>query len=209
MIKKIICILLLITLFVTVLSGCGSDKKLIGSWETQIDVTDAISQSIEEDENLSKYIQIEEFKVSVIFTFKDDGTYSINVDEEGVSEAYAGMALSYASGLREYFTDLLAAQGSDMTVDELLENSGSTLEELAADSLDLDAYREAFLSVETDGRYKADNGKLYTTDSTDSGISKEVYDTYEFTEDGNLVFLESFGGETTGLEYPITLTPKQ
>jgi len=206
--KKILCVILTLTILMTVLTSCGNDERLIGTWETKIDLTDSISQGIAEDEELAQYIHIEGFLVTVLFTFRDDGTYTIKVDEDGFSEAYAGLALTYASGLRAYLSDVLEAQGSDMTVDEVVEKSGTTLEEMAADSLDMEAYKEAFLSVETEGNYKTSGDKLYTTDSLDAKVSKNVYDTYAFSEDGSLKFLEAFGGETTGLEYPVTLTKK-
>jgi hypothetical protein len=68
---------------------------------------------------------------------------------------------------------------------------------------------ELVKSFETKGKFKAENGKLYTTSEEDEEISEDVYDTYEL--DGDVLTLkESFGADEEDKEllssvYPVVL----
>jgi len=81
-----------------------------------------------------------------------------------------------------------------MTVDEMLQMSGTTFDALVEEAFGDAMLNEMISEFETEGKYKVEDGKLYMSEDLDSEIDEEVYETYEFSGD-EFKLLESFGDE--------------
>ena len=98
-----------------------------------------------------------------------------------------------------------------MSLDDLLAVSGMTMEDLMAvvkETLEEeDLVGEMVKEAKTDGKYKAENGKLFTTTEADAEFDEEVYDTYNL--DGDVLTLtNTFGADEADMlrsVYPIIL----
>jgi len=100
-----------------------------------------------------------------------------------------------------------------MSLDDLLAASGMTMEDmmsLVTEALEgQDLVGELVEKAKTEGKYKAENGKLFNNNSVDEEIDESVYDTY--TLDGDVLTLTAtFGGDEDDADmmksvYPIIL----
>lgn len=131
--------------------------SLVGSWEWKADITDSFNATLSED--VRKYLEIKELYYIFDLKFKEDGHYSLLVDEVAYREVEKNAIADIKEGLTNYLTAMLQADGIDMTVDAYMLSIGSTMDEYAQSlmkSLD-----PLLMGVNSSGYYKAENGKLY------------------------------------------------
>ena len=89
--KKTISMLLIISLLLgstLVLTGCNGDsKKIIGSWQAEIDYAAAVNagiSSVQGAAKMAEYIKFDSFPLLTTFTFHEDGTYTVTMDPASV-----------------------------------------------------------------------------------------------------------------------------
>lgn len=212
--KKIASILLVSSMFL-MLFGCGSSgesdqKKLVGTWKATVDMTELMNDSIQQgmgegDQVFNEYFQISKFDFVVIFTFRDDGTYSITTDEAHFNNSITTVIDELKIGMRRYLEDMLAAQGLDMSLDDLLAEEGTSLDALFEESLPSSMFDSMADEFKVTGKWKAEKGKLFTTENAGEDVSDSTYDLYEFISDNEIKLTLPDGAvDDTGL-YPIVL----
>lgn len=215
--KRTLSIILSLCIAATMLfafTGCSENSRFTGEWTAKIDVSDEMNKSIlDDDEDVAKYFETDELTVTLNFTFNDDGTYKIEVDESSVDALCDSFASTVRAGFTAYFTDLLAQQGVDISdygdIDGALAIIGTSIEEIVKESVNRDDVKKEFEGVNDSGEYKAVKGKLYTFEAG-TVPDENVYELYEFNDKDTVVFTGSVG-QTDGddsLTYPITLTRK-
>ena len=84
--KRIFAFLLVLCMTAAALTGCGDTKKLLGTWQAQLDLTDAMQQALQL-EGFSQDYQVESFQVTATLTFLEDHTYTLALDEASVEAA--------------------------------------------------------------------------------------------------------------------------
>ncbi len=206
--KKYISTLLSLTLVLSLLlslAGCGNgdQKKLEGTWKTELDMTDALNESIAgEDPELGEYVQVSSSKLSAMFTFNDDGSYSVTIDGESMDAWFDSLMKDLTGCFNDYIEALAQEEGLDMSADEMLSLMGMSLEELISQALDKDSLLED-MDAEENGTYEIADGKLTCTDEDEGTITY----TYEFKSDTELVFtdIDSEDEDMKAL-LPMTLT---
>lgn len=190
--------ILLITVMLFLLGGCGSSEKdaLIGTWTTELNLADAIKTAIAEnsDEEMIQYIQLDEFKIGVSLTFREDDTYTMAADPESIQASLKKFTEMIRTGVEEYFRDILAAEGIDMeelgmTLEDVLALSGVSLDDLLAEAFDGEMIDEIVGSMDQEGNFKAKNGKLYMSAGKSFGIDESQYVRYTL-EGTSLTFVE-------------------
>ena len=202
----ILSVLLVLALMLS-LTGCGEQKKFVGSWEATIDLTDFINQGIAEDEEMAEYLEMEEFALVMKVTFKEDGTYKMYVDEKSAEKAFESAKKDFKQGMNEYFEDYIDSTGLGLTVDEVLESSGVDMDSLVEEAFGEELYNSLVKEMASEGKFEAKDGKLYLSDGLDNDIDEDEYDTYEISNN-ELKLIESFGDdEEDSIErdlYPMT-----
>lgn len=199
--------------FMLSLTGCSDSNKFVGQWKAEVDITDSFSSAMSgENEDILKYIKPTTLTVGFVFVFNSDGTYRITVDEEAWKETMRTFGQSMAEGLRAYFQDLIVSSGLDMSVDELLESTGvdidSMVDEMVSELENSELFGEDSIS---EGNFKAEKGKLYTSESLNSEIDETEYTSYTFEED-SIIFTGAVEAEFIDMEdmdielFPMTLT---
>lgn len=213
--KKIVALLLALALTLA-LAGCGPTdaEKLVGSWTGEMDMTETMNQMLAEDESLAEYgVTLDSFVLEVTMTFNEDGTFSLTVSEESVEKAVDGFLESMESTIVTMLEEEMAAAGLNMTVEEMLQISGMSMEDLMAEMrteiLGDETAAEAAAEMSSSGKYNAGDGKLFTSDDVEVAPGVLEYDLYTLEGD-TLTLTEHVGGEAedeemTVLVYPIVL----
>ena len=207
--------ILLIAAMVLAFAGCGNSKasdkeQFVGSWKATLDLTDVLNESLKEgiaqaDADMADYFTVDRFGFDVIFTFNDDDTYSSKIDEATLEKSTAAMKAGLKDGLTSYFEDMVAEMGLDMSVDKLLDASGFSLDELLDEALPADLFDEVLDEFRLSGKWKAKDGKLYTTESVNDDIDDSGYELYEITSAGIKLSLVDDSEDEAGV-FPMLLT---
>lgn len=206
--SKIVCILLVMAMAVT-LFGCGKgDKdKFIGTWNATVDATDVFNDMLADElgDEMAGYFTFSQFDFVMVFVFNEDDTYTMYIDEDSFMAAIEIFKDDCKAGFERYFEDMIAAEGLDMTVEDLLALSGYTLDELMEEAFGEALTDEMMDSMQASGKWKAEGGKLYTTEGDDDDFANAGYELYEFTSDGiNLVAGDDADDMISAL-YPLVL----
>ena len=211
--RQAICIFLMLTLVFTLAScgvpGSGDKEEFLGTWMATADLVESINESLSEgfggvDEGLVEYFKISSFEVTLVYTFNKDDTYSIRVDEDSLKAAIEHTKDEVKDGAVAYLEDVIAQSELDMTVEELLEASELDLDDLADSAFDYNTIRRSFTDeLECDGKWKAENGELYLSESVDEEAD-DLSELYEITSDG-IQLTKPEGSEDEMGIYPLLL----
>ena len=204
---SVLCIVLLVTL---VLSGCGKSEKdaLIGKWNGVMDATDYLNQVMgAEDPVVGQYMQVSDFSIRYVITFNEDDTYSLKVDRAAFDVTVDNLMDEIEAGVMAYLEDEIKNAGLDMTVDELLEASGISIDALMEESFPDGVFDDVIESMEMEGKFKVDDGKLMLSESLSTIPDPAVYERY--TLDGDKLTIEQGTAEVDEVEgfnvYPMVL----
>ncbi len=199
MMKKMLCTLLAVVMLFA-FAGCASKtdaEKIVGSWKTEISLA-----SLAEDLNGAEqgnYFQFDKLKMNLLFTFREDGTCTMEAVEFDKTEAALKEILS--EGMESYLKDL--ASSMNVSYEDLMKGYSieSLIDEMIGEMLDADEMKE-------EGKYRLAEGKLYLASGTDDFDDGE-YVTYAFEGDQKLKFTEAAGEDTEELKqlgFPLTWT---
>lgn len=194
--KRIIAaVLAMIMMLALVACGGGSEAdSLVGTWKADMDMSSMTNEMLASlGEGMEEYFEFEGFSVTMVLTFKDDGTYTSEIDKASAEAAVDSMLVTIEDGMVKMLEAQIAEYGLDMTVEELLETSGMTMEDMMAE-LDAEELVDEMVGTTTEGNYQAKDGKLYLSDGTNYEVDEEMYDTYELDGD-TLTLTEHFGSE--------------
>ena len=172
--KKIVSILMILAMAV-LFCGCGgsggSDKDaFVGTWNATMDVTEFFNSTIQEsiaqgDDDMASYFNIDKFELPLVFTFNEDDTYTMTADKDGLSSTMDAVKSNIKDGFMKYLEDMVADQGLDMSVDEVLQLMGYDLDELIEEAIGSELVDAMVAEIETSGKWEVKGGKLNMTDS--------------------------------------------
>ena len=206
--KKIIALSLCLILALSLCACGGAKEDLTGKWNANINMADAFNAEIAAaDPAMAEYMAVESFNLPLVLELKEDGTYTMSVDPAAMESTMTKLAEDMAAGLEAYFTAIFAEQGLEMDVNEALASMGMDLDTLVAELTAELTSEDTFAAFASEGKYKAEKGKLHLTESMDEVINPAIYNTY--TLEGDTLTLE-VGTEVLeeGMEFlfPMTLT---
>ena len=215
--KKLISWFLCLSLLLCMLSGCSNDqKKILGSWQAEIDYAAAVNAGIysaEDMEDVGDYFEFDTFTLTTTFTFLEDGTYTVTLDPQSVFKAVQGIRSHMAASMEQYLADQIQKAGLDISADAYLAMLGLnriTLGEMLFTDYTMGKIAEE-LSKGSSGLYRVEKGKLYMTSDPDAELTDENYDTYQLDGD-TLTLLECRCQQDESFEnisqdiYPVVLT---
>lgn len=209
--KKIVS-MLLIAVMLLAFAGCGKSKsgdkeQFLGTWKATLDMTDLLNESLREgigDDEMADFFVIDKFSFDVVFKFNDDGTYSTDVDQASLDKSVETMKTAVKDGLMDYFEVMIDGQELDMSVEELLELSGLSMDDLLEEAMPADLFDDVVAEFKLKGNWKAENGKLYTTESLSDDVNKAGYELYEITNAGIKLSLVDESEDESGV-FPMLL----
>lgn len=174
------CFTFLLTLVLTLsLTACGSaSKQLVGTWHGSIlpGITQKLNTVVSEALG-TEYTSQQEADLWLNAVFNKDGTFTISLD----ADATAASLTDYIEALRPTIVELSyqEAEKQGMTreeYDKALEASGLTVEGLVdtiLSAFDISALLGDLDSDIIAGSYKAENGRLYLSESGSSFTAEE------------------------------------
>lgn len=187
--KKVIALVLALVLCLAMCAcGAESDKdKLLGTWVATVDLAEMLNEEMAgSDPTMAEYLKIDSLEMKFVLTFNKDDTCSMAIDEDALADEIDAALDTLMDGTKKYLVDMFADQGLDMSLDEILELSGVSLDDLRDElAADMDIAGE-FEDMNFEGNFKASKGKLYMSTSLDEEINENQYDTYEL-KDGKLI----------------------
>ena len=209
--------------------GGSKAPDLTGVWLGDIDLGSSMVEEIDNgiaemdigtDQLPSFGDYMDSLSCQIRMEFKSDGTYLQTIDESSVAAMketlYAAMVSYYneiipimlAEQLKAYgITIDLSTPGAlestlGMSLDEVIEMSlGSDMETFVSSIMDEyweDAEKQ-FLSIQQEGKYKVEEGKLYFSDSPDHKVDSKIY--HPFTYENGVLTLEKAVGTDAEGEY--------
>lgn len=202
--------LLLISVLIG-MTGCSNEADaLVGSWEGEVNYARYFNEGIvvAAGEELAQYWMVEDFSLTLVMTFRADGTYSMTVDQIKLEDTIANLKTKLTKGLTDYMRDLIEASGSEMTVDEFMSTLDISVDELIDQTLGDQMINAMVADCTFEGNYEVKEGKLYTSAGLDFSIDKNVYEVYEITQNTLTLMSLVSSGDTARLDaelYPITL----
>lgn len=197
--KRILALVLalVLVLCLTACSGGGDSKKFVGKWCYALDLTDMMNSSLaaELDPTMAPYLTIQNCSVNVYAQFNEDGTYSMYVEERELTDTMDKLVADVVDGMGEYLVDYVYQEtGMEMTLEEILEMLGMSMDDLTAGFDMSDVIDEMIAGVRQEGNYEAKDGKLFTSKGLNYDIDPNVYETYELGD--NTITITGFvGGE--------------
>ena len=205
--KKILAFVTAVVLIMSLASCVKSDEELIlGSWTTELDVTEVFNEMFAKEEATKGYFNISEFKLGVTMTFKDDGTYEMTIDEESFDKSMEALREDLVDGFTDYIAD--TAHKAGITSEAFLKLMGHSSVYQFVDSIFTeDMINDALEEFKASGKYLLKDGKIFTTSDIDEEIDEDEYETYELSAN-ELKFTDHFGDDEEGSEimkkmYPI------
>ena len=185
-------------------------EMIVGSWAGEMDATEMFNSMLSMMAGeMGDYFKLDK-KVYLTVTqeFKADGTQKSGVDSDSVDKFIDDVLAAMKEGMLAYFEDLIEGQGLDMTVEELLDMQGVDMDavlEQARENMPMDGFGAS------EGKYRIEDGKLYTSNSLDADIDESIYTTCVVTE--NTLTLTGMETGNSGLivpegTFPVVLTRK-
>ena len=183
-------------------------SRFYGNWTATYDYSDVLNEALKSsDEETASFVNIEDFTFDFKFEFNDDNTYKLYIDEASIDESYNKFCEEYKKGFKKYLNSILDDRDINVSVDEFISMTGIDLDEKIAEVLDKEKFKEGFKDFGGNGNFKADNGKLFLSDSKEHLVDEEVYEEYFFEDDNMFTLLDSSELTDDTLEehiYPLT-----
>ena len=224
--KKLIALLLAAVMMLS-LTACGG-PEILGTYETTVDLTSYVAESFDEGSELggtelSLENYLNNFSITVVCEFREDGTYSQSIDSESldasIEEMKSAVLVMMDDLLLKTFADLYKVYGytvetkedvealTGMSWDDIFPTTlGMSAEEFLATLID-ESIAESFSdTLMAEGKYIAKDGKLHMSMAPDEECSEDAYETYEIEGDTVTVTGGVNIEDNELLDYPYVLT---
>ena len=203
--KKLLAILLTLAMLLG-LAACGSSGSaakptIVGTWKGSMDMGAVLEMALQ--------MEIDEpISCSMTYTFKEDGTTSVSVDEDSLADMMEALTDVVIGMMGEMF-------GEEFDFEAMLEEEGMTEEEFREQimaSMNLEDMM-GNMSVEN-GYYKYEDGKLYNAATKEDLENPEKLPCIHVTLKGNTMTftdIEQDGESAAEIMpdmFPIVLTKK-
>lgn len=170
----------------TLLSNSGDVKKFAGTWNTKLDMTDAMFAEFEEAPYAKYFDKNAKFTVDTQFVFSKDGTYKITVSEDSYTEMKKTLADEITKALLAYAkTDESFKGFSDEEILSALASSGEGTfqEQLMAEMGSFEDFSE---TIAGEGNFTAKNTHLCLSDSLEHRVDPDVYFSYSLIDEDTI-----------------------
>ena len=208
----------LTVLLLALLTGCTQPlaeettvpepDPLVGTWKTELDLADEVGRMLAQPEELDTYFSVKKYPVTVLLRLYENGTYTVEVDEDTAREAFEGLLLSFDRALDRMLQDRINAQDPTLTADTVEGWTGVSFGELQAKALEQlrqgDPTAYILEQAKAEGNYRAENGRLYLSLGKENAVNPEIWDLYAINSD-TLILMTHKGPKIIGFweNYPL------
>ena len=200
--KKFFAMLLALTLALSLVAcGGGNDnKKLLGTWQTTVDMTEVMNKEMAASLEVEELAVDATFGMELVLTVADDGAYTMTIDTAATGESMN----AYMQALAPVMTEAIYASAEEqgMTREEFdaaMTEAGMSTEEFISallSAFDVGTLVESMIGGEDEvidsGYCTAKDGKLYLADSAEE-LAEAGYITYAFNSDGTMSWTDEDG----------------
>ena len=171
--KRIISFALIFIFCLSLLGGCGEERKndIVGEWQGEMDYTRAALAAMGLSGDSEVYFRDAHLSLVMTISFAADGTYTAKVDETCLKRASVDFIAAVEAGLLEYMKQEHGVEPDSAEAEAYLAEL-PTAAEFASSIAE---------GTAVSGKYRAEGGKLYM--SADGGINENVYETYSIEGD--------------------------
>lgn len=188
-----------------VLGGEVNNAPLFGTWCGELNFTQTANDIWSESELAAQFPQIDDFRITAIFQFREDGTYSLHYDPDSVEAAIEVVASNMAKHFAEWEQSELDAMGINATAEEVLMGKGIDMQNWQDRAIaNMSQGLSAFSEVLIEGQYEVRGNKLYTSSSLDEPVNYRDLDDFEL--DGDVLIFTGLYSENEHGLYPMVLT---
>lgn len=163
---------------------------LVGNWIGKINLAKELNEQIKAEnvENMS----FENVEVTVLMSFNEDGTYSIDVDESSIDATIKQVKSEYERMLTQYLEAFIKDNKLDTTVQDMMKLSGyDSISQMVEDIVPEQQIRDQLADIHCAGRYKVQNNGIYVSDSLDTEAELMKNGMYYYFSDVNLVIVSA------------------
>lgn len=183
------------------LTGDKDEKVFYGDWIATIDATDQFKNGIGD---VAKYLTDYRFDIEYDFTFFDDGTYYLQVNEKGFNQTVGELTPYLKNAILDYYRNNEMLGKTDEEIEQSFQKQNSqSLDDFVAQYVGKIQYKDFADGINCNGKYKVKGKKLYLSGGVDNNIDDGCYYTYsevsdnvisldEYYKDGNFVQEESY-----------------
>lgn len=186
------------------LTSCGSKdetKKLVGTWQSKVDMTQQMNTQMAESLELEAVEVDATFGITMALTVGEDGAYTMAVDLETTGAELNDYMQALAPVMAEAMYAAAEAEGmSREEFDAVLKELGMDGEEYIAAILgafDMGALMDSLMGSQdttvATGYCKAVDGKLYLAESAGELTEDAGYVTYTLNSDGTMQWNDTEG----------------
>lgn len=196
--KRILSVILMLAILLSFTAcGSGDKEKLIGSWKCEMDLAEQINTEMGLDEESAEYLNFDSFTIVLYMQINEDDTYSLYADTDALEQTMEAAMASFAEGMTKYLEDMVLAEtGIAMSADDILAASNTTMDEMLAEAFPEGMVEELAEGMKQEGKFKAKDGKFYTSAGLEYEVDPAVYETY--TLEGTTLTLLEYVGEDAG-----------
>ena len=196
--KRILSVILMLAILLSFTAcGSGDKEKLVGTWKCEMDLAEQINTEMGLDEESAEYLNFDSFTIALYMQINEDDTYSLYADTDALEQTMEAAMASFAEGMTKYLEDMVLAEtGIAMSADDILAASNTTMDEMLAEAFPEGMVEELAEGMKQEGKFKAKDGKFYTSAGLEYEVDPAVYETY--TLEGTTLTLLEYVGEDAG-----------
>ena len=200
-------------------------QALLGTWLAESDQVDLVVESVDAslgDDRISFRDYADSFIVPVVLELREDGTYHLYVEEDKLDETFNGLKTSVVPFYEDYLLlmlcDTFAENGVEglsswediervlMTDKEtiIFNGLGMSIPEFVDQLFSQEMEANLSATVEREGRYFVEQGKLHLSVNLDSEPKDGDYESFALADD--VLVLTDYSGTSLaeGMVYPMT-----
>ena len=200
-------------------------QALLGTWLAESDQVDLVVESVDAslgDDRISFRDYADSFIVPVVLELREDGTYRLYIEEDKLDETFNGLKTSVVSFYEDYLLlmlcDTFAENGVEglsswedvervLTTDKetiIFNGLGMSIPEFVDQLFSQEMEANLSATVEREGRYFVEQGKLHLSVNLDSEPKDGDYESFALADD-TLVLTDYAGTSLAeGMVYPMT-----
>lgn len=202
---KFLSVMLVLVMLVSLTACSGDQEKMVGTWEAELEMADVFNESMGDAEE-AEFLAVDSFSFKMVLTFTEEGTYTMSADEDSVVAAMEGLKEDLKVGMEEYLVYIMAQEGLEMSIDEIMEMMGITMDELIDSVVTQELIDEMVSVMATEGNYRAEDGKLYLSDGVENVVDMTAYETYTLEGDTLTLVTTTETDEYSDYIYPMVFT---
>ena len=183
--KRILSLIIVITLVLCCifsLTACTETPDIIGKWSSSIDLSGALNKALAQDEATAQYVKVSDFSLDIQAEFKENGTYTLSIDEDSLKETMETAEVEIRKGIENYLAAYLSSMNLNISLEDAFGDNSTTIDQMVNDVFSNELVESIVGNFKAEGNYKAKDGKLHLSISTKHAVDNDVYHEYSVSK---------------------------